>query len=183
MKAMAITTMCMKQMRNKLKSRRGASLLEMLCALLVLVLLMSMVVTGVQLGAKAWRNLQAASQGRQLCRALSAALRQELRFADRVMAGETVTFDSRDYGAGCRLMSREGCLYLETETGSHPVLPETLYPAGSRAELRLEFDENEKIFTVWLTVSEETGKCLAEAHFQVECLGESICATSHWDSC
>ncbi len=183
MKAMATTIMCMKRMRNKLKGCRGATLLEMLCALLVLVLLMSLVVTGVQLGAKAWRGLQATSQGQQLCRALSATIRQELRFADRVLAGEMVTFDSRDHGARCRFVSREGRLYLETEAGSHPVLPETLYPAGSRAELRLEFDENEKIFTVWLTVLEETGKCLAEAHFQVECLGESICATSHWGSC
>ena len=68
-------------MKKKLKSSAGFSLVEMLCAVAVLMLLCVMVNTGLSVAMKTYFDLTAESETQLLLNTLTDAIAGELRYA------------------------------------------------------------------------------------------------------
>lgn len=68
-------------MRKKLRSAGGLTLVEMLCAVAILVLLCLMMNTGMQMAVKSYDRLTAESETKLLLGSLSDALIDKLRYA------------------------------------------------------------------------------------------------------
>lgn len=88
-------------MRKKLKDNGGLTLVEMLCAVAILVLLCLMMNTGIGMAVKTYRDITAESEAELLVSTLSDALADKLRYAvvtEKTNAGATeyTTFISKE---------------------------------------------------------------------------------------
>lgn len=82
-------------MRKKLNSQRGLTLVEMLCAVLILLLLSLMLNTGLNMAMRSYRKLTAEAETQLLLNTLVDAIADELRYARDVTAGGgTVTYNN-----------------------------------------------------------------------------------------
>lgn len=88
-------------MRKKLKDNGGLTMVEMLCAVAILVLLCLMMNTGINMAVKTYRDITAESEAELLVSTLSDALADKLRYAvvtEKKDAGATeyTTFISKE---------------------------------------------------------------------------------------
>lgn len=89
-------------MRRKLKENGGFSIVEMLCAVVILVLLCLLINSGLSMAMKSYRDVTAESETRLLLNDLSDALADRLRYAvvtvkQTVDPGGNVTTDECDF--------------------------------------------------------------------------------------
>lgn len=91
-------------MRKKLNSESGLTLVEMLCAVVILILLGLLLNTGLEMAVRSYRSLTALSEAELLLSTAVNAIADDLRYARNVTdeAGG-VTYDSDSYGNGVRL--------------------------------------------------------------------------------
>ena len=85
---------------NKLKSNRGFSLTEALCAVLILLLVSGGMVSGIQLASKSYRESIIISESKELCSTLTSIISYELRYASNVTVsagGDVESFFSQSY--------------------------------------------------------------------------------------
>jgi len=87
-----------KKLRDKLSSRRGMTLTELLAAVLILALVAAGVVTGVNTSLRVYRRSVALSDAQTLSSTLSIALMDELRYAREPGGSETAVFTSSTFG-------------------------------------------------------------------------------------
>lgn len=90
-------------MRKKLNSESGLTLVEMLCAVVILILLGLLLNTGLQMAVHSYRSLTALSEAELLLSTAVDAIADDLRYARNVTDGAGVTYDSDSYGKGVRL--------------------------------------------------------------------------------
>ena len=152
---------------KKLKSRAGMTLVELLCVVAILVLVSAMMATGIQLGARSYRQSVTYSDAQMLCSTLTTAVGDELRYA-RDIESDNSFFSSR--GDNCSLIVTEGHLVMQqtdgSETQSFPLVPEALYAHGIQIADFTMTPEN-GIFTVTLVISDSAGTALTSTKFQV----------------
>ncbi len=133
---------------QKLRSRRGMTLAELLAALAVFAILSAALAVGVTAAWKVYRKAVVASEARTLQSTLVQALGDELRFAQNIRTdGAAVRFDSDTFGPGAAVSaSAEGRLLI----GGYELLPQKAYTAGLTAEAALGYADG--FFTVELHI-------------------------------
>ena len=141
-------------MKNKLKSSAGFSLVEMLCAVAVLMLLCVMLNSGLSVAMKTYYDLTAEAETQLLLNSLTNAIAGELRYAHEV-SGDS----DPSYNGGCRLTLENGQVYADGKE----LLPKEksgtkrggAYKNGDYQvdEMDIAYDEASACFTVNLKVS------------------------------
>lgn len=179
----------MEATKNKLKSRAGFSLTEMLCCCIVLVILSAMMVLGINLASKNFRASMAESEAQELCATLATLVRDELRYAANVTCDEeggNVRYFSRNHGYATDGSDGHIGVALHTVTdpadehygeifvGSEPIMSAASYASyGFAAEADVRFDGASGWFSVTLMVSDADGNALAENNFSVRQLNRA----------
>lgn len=157
-------------MRRKWSETAGLTLVEMLCAVAILILLGLLLNTGLQMAVKSYRNITAASETQLLLSTAVDALTDELRYAqDAVQVGETAVFTSDSFGPGTSFTcSGEG--QLVTNNGGRLLPPgayrrgayEIVAPDGVTSAPSVSYDKDSWTFTIRLRVQETGGGVCAE---------------------
>ena len=97
-------------MKKKLKDSAGFSLVEMLCAVAVLMLLCVMLNSGLSVAMKTYFDLTAEAETQLLLNSLSNAIADELRYAHEVSGT-----DEPVYNGGCQLTIKDGQVYVKDQ--------------------------------------------------------------------
>lgn len=160
----------------KQKRIAGMTLMELLCALAVVLLVSAGMVLGVSLAVRSYERSVTNSEAQVLCSTLQTIVNDELRYAgtleyenDRV-----VGFFSQEHANADSKYSRfttdsDGRVLL----GGQKLLPNNAYPHGLRAAVELtDYDKATRIFTAVVTVTNRSGDTLAQTDFQVKQLNE-----------
>ena len=92
----------MKRLKQKLGSKCGFSLGELLAAALILLLASQVLAEGIAFGARTYHESLTRSHGKQLCSTLTAAIETELRYTTGITYdennGNLLTYFSPTYG-------------------------------------------------------------------------------------
>jgi prepilin-type N-terminal cleavage/methylation domain-containing protein len=150
----------------------GFTLVEMLCAVLVLLLVSALMAVGVQLATKAYSREVTHSEAQVLLTTLRTTVSDELRYAGTTeVNGSTITFFSQTYGAGSAFTADENGQVL---LSGNKLLSKNAYPHGITANVELKsYDETTRIFAVNITVNDSDGSELGSSDFQVKRLNKS----------
>lgn len=156
----------------KLKSKKGLTLVEMLCSVAILVLVSMIMVLGVQLGVRSYAKSVSYSEAQVLCSTLTTAISDELRYSGSLQIAKDGTlegFFSQQYGE----LAYTGFTSTSSghvQLGGKDLLPAKAYPYGIRAEVAgLSYNAGAGVFTVNLTVKDSENKTvLAETEFEVK---------------
>ena len=160
----------MRALWNKLRARRGMTLVEMLAAALVLVLLGLMVHTGVAMARRGYERETAAAETRLLLATVSDRLATELRYARDVVPGPDgalESYPSSSYGLLTRLTVDEGTGRLLA--GGKELLPAGAYSGGACRVTACAITYENSVFHVRLAVAGRMD-VVSEAEFSVRCL-------------
>lgn len=176
-------------MTRKWKDSRGLTLVEMLCAVVILVLLGLLINTGLQLAVHSYQDVTAQEELELLAASLSDALADDLRYAKtpiKAASGDTLLeYHSERYNISGTTSTKlsigkgeenggkdKGQLYAN----DYRVLPSGAYGSGGAyviekndgtAGLTITYNEDTRLFTVDLTVKQAEGDLFAEANFTV----------------
>ncbi len=174
-------------MTRKWKDSRGLTLVEMLCAVAILVLLGLLINTGLQLAVHSYQDITAQEELELLAASLSDALADDLRYAkfpDTDDDGNLKNYHSERYNGGKlhTVLSigtggenggkDKGQLYAN----DYRVLPSGAYGSGGAyvigkndgtPGLTITYDKDARLFKVDLTVKQAEGELFAEAHLTV----------------
>lgn len=143
-------------MKKKLKSSAGFSLVEMLCAVAILMLLCVMLNSGLSVAMKTYFDLTAEAETQLLLNSLTNAIAGELRYAHEVSGADdnptynggrqiTLESDKRVYVDGKELLPKE-----KSGTGRGGAYKNGDYQVD---EMKIVYDESSACFTVNLKVS------------------------------
>lgn len=164
-------------MKEKLRNEQGVTLIEMLCAVVILILLGLMLNTGLQMAVRSYQDITAQSEVQLLLSTLSDALADDLRYARGVVAdgnGKLVSYNSDSYN-----INGKASLELDDETGQvmasgKRVLPNGAYGNGAYKvtvmDITYEKQTGESFFTINLEVAQAKGGISAQTEFTVRCL-------------
>jgi len=150
-------------MREKLKDSGGVTLVEMLCAVVILILLGLMLNTGLQMAVKSYREITAESETQLLLNSLVDAIAGELRCAHEV-TGSGAGFT---YNGGRSLSLSDGQVVVDGQQ----LLPTDkngkggAYHGGAYrvTEMNITYDKDESCFTITdLRVEWKNGNISAE---------------------
>lgn len=166
-------------MRGKVKDSQGFSLVEMLCATVILVLLGLMINTGLNLAVKSYQDITAQSEVELLLSTLTDALTDELHYArDIKLEDGAIHFHSHRYNYSgntyTEILVKDGKLYA----GSYQMVPDGAYSHGTyeipekdaEGDPGLKIEYKGGLFTVDLTVQQAGGGISASTQFTVRCL-------------
>ena len=164
------------------KAKSGFTLVEMLCAIIVLMLVGMLMVSGVRLSLQSFAASVSRSEAQVLCSTLKTAVSDELRYAGTLKQepGQSIGFFSQNYGeaAFAGFSSDENGQVL---LGGKKLLPSRAYPYGLRAQVALTaYDPDTRIFSVEITVQDSGGtNTLAQTQFEVRQLNEPPSSTTN----
>ena len=147
-------------MRKKLKGEGGLSLVELLCAVVILILLGLLLNTGLQMAVSTCRSIVARSELELLLSTAVDALADELRCARDVSgSGTGFTYTSGSFGADTSLAVEEGQIMAK----GRRLLSTGVYGAYRVAELTVTSGGGEEVtFRIELTVETEDGRIRAQ---------------------
>ncbi len=158
---------------KKLRSQKGATLTEMLCAVLIVVLISALLVVGIRFAGRTYNSSMKLSEAQELCSTLTSIISDKLRFCGTVTQSEdgglTQIFiqnvgNVEGEGEAFQL-SEDGQVML----GDSKLLGASAYPRGLQVqEVSLQYDAGTDIFTVALRIGDKTGDTLAENTFEVK---------------
>lgn len=153
-------------MRKKLKDRRGLTLVEMLCAVVILILLGLILNAGLQLSVRAYDDMTAETETELLLSTAADALTDVLRFA--VNPQGNGKFNHTSFGTGVDVKVVDGQILV----GGKKLLPPGAYRKGAYVidEDSLDITYNNGYFTFHLKAKEKNGEIFAEEDFVVKCL-------------
>lgn len=161
----------------KQKRIAGMTLVELLCALAVVLLVSAGMVLGVSLAVRSYERSVAGSEAQVLCSTLETIVSDELRYAGTLKydeGGKVVGFFSQNHPDADNQQSRfttddEGRVLL----GGQKLLPNNAYPHGLRASVELtDYNTINRIFTAVITVKDRGGDTLAQTELQVKQLNK-----------
>lgn len=167
-------------MRKKLNSESGLTLVEMLCAVAILVLLVLMLSTGMQMALHAYRDIVAQSEADLLLSTAMDALADDLRYARDVTTGadgRLSGYTSDSFGEGVRLdVDTDG--QIKAYKGAEDKDGMRLLPTGAYGLNEAYRVDKEKMsiqyvepnFTITLRVVTKDERISAETSVTVRCL-------------
>ena len=148
---------------NKLRDRRGFTLTELLCAVLIVLLVSALLTVGVRFAGRTYNSSMQLSEAQELCSSLTSVISDKLRFCGTVTPGSV-----EGEGAAFQV-DADGQLTL----GSTRLLSSAAYPRGLRVrDVSLRYDSASGIFTVTLQVG-TVDSTLAETDFEVRRLNHT----------
>ncbi len=160
-------------MRKKLRSKRGLTLMEVLCAIAVMGLLTTAIAFALPATASTYKNLTSGAEASVLCSTLSEAVSQELRFASNIRPlpgasfaseGGPFLYDSQRFGPGVQLtvqtIGNVDCVALAAAADDSaqplPVVSTGAYTSNLKmqggSDTRFVYLPEKKLFYVALTV-------------------------------
>lgn len=158
---------------KKLRSQRGATLTEMLCAVLIVVLISALLVVGIRFAGRTYNSSMKLSEAQELCSTLTSIISDKLRFCGTVTRSEDGGL-TQIFIQNVGNVEGEGEAFQLSENGQvmlgdSKLLGASAYPRGLRVqEVSLQYDEGTDIFTVALRIGDKTGDTLAENTFEVK---------------
>ena len=164
--------------KQKRKSKAGFTLVEMLCALVVMVLVSCLMAVGVRVAVKAYQTEVMHSEAQVLCSTIRTKVNDELRYAGSIYLttnGEFSSFFSQNCGDKAYYSTNaDGQVILTSGTGDHKILPAKSYPYGMKASVEItNYNTTTRIFTVYVQVTESDGTTvLSDSTFQVKQLNK-----------
>lgn len=164
--------------KQKFRSQKGFTLVEMLCTIIVLLLVSALMVTGIRLAAKTLRKSVMDSESYMLCTTLRTLVSDELRYCgtiDTTDADTGVKFFSQNYGENCYFsVNDDGHVVLVDSDGeSNKILTSNSYPYGMMATVAInKYDSTTRIFNVTVTVTDSDGGELSSSTFDAKQLNE-----------
>ena len=158
----------------KCNDRRGFTLVEMLCVIVVVLLVSAAMVTGVSLAVRSYAKSVSFSEAQVLCSTLKTTVSDELRYAGTVQEENgTIGFFSRNYGQKSMTgftVNEDGQVLL----AGQKLLPAKAYPYGLRASVDLtSYDSQTRTFCVSIHVTNKDGGIVAQTDFEVQKLNTS----------
>ena len=162
---------------NKLRDRRGFTLTELLCAVLIVLLVSALLTVGVRFAGRTYNSSMQLSEAQELCSTLTSVISDKLRFCGAVTPGADGSLDHifiQDLGS----VEGEGAAFHvdadgQLTLGSTRLLSSAAYPRGLRArDVSLRYDSASGIFTVTLQVG-TVDSTLAETSFEVRRLNHT----------
>lgn len=171
-------------MTRKWKDSRGFSLVEMLCATVILVLLGLLINTGLNLAVKSYRNITAQEELELLVSNLSSVLADDLRYAKKVYVVDSTSkelsrYHSERYNSPQQQYTRlsvhddDGQLYAN----DYRVLPSGSYgngayilKDGAEGDPGFQITYENGLFTVHLRAQQAGGGLSVSKEFTVRCL-------------
>ena len=158
---------------KKLREKRGMTLIEMLCAVLLLLIMSGMLTLGVSFAVRTYRDSMQSSQAQELCSTITAAISDKLRYCGSVSKNGDSIF-IQDVGS---VSSGEGEIFSLNESGeitldaagTKKLLGSRSYPRGLRVEeLRMTYDSDSGIFSVSFRITDGRDRELAGSDFDVK---------------
>lgn len=162
---------------RKLRDRRGITLTEMLCTVLIVLLLTALLVVGIRFASKTYTESMRLSEAQELCSTLTSVISDKLRFCGTVTPGADGSLDHifiQDLGS----VEGEGAAFQvdadgQLTLGSTRLLSSAAYPRGLRVrDVSLRYDSASSIFIVALQVG-TADNTLAETSFEVRRLNHT----------
>lgn len=153
---------------KKLRNKGGFTLVEMLCALLVLVLASAAMIMEISFATRTYKESMDVSNAQVLCSTLSATAGEELRYADGTPTTDVsgnLQFSSIHYGSAAFSQDENG----QVKLGEEKILSPAAYPNGLKGSVELSYKGN--AYTVSIKVTSAGGAELAKNTFVVEPLG------------
>ena len=152
---------------GRITDKKGMSIIELLSAIIVIILVTAVLVTGVRLGVKAYTKSVSMSEAQILCTTLTTVVSDELRHTGTINTdsnGKVINFFIHGKGLGSFGQDDEGRVTI----GGEPVLSKSSYPYGLKAEVAVAMNTTQKIFNVDVTVKSKTDHVLSSNSFQVK---------------
>lgn len=159
---------------NKLRDRRGFTLTELLCAVLIVLLVSALLTVGVRFAGRTYNSSMQLSEAQELCSTLTSVISDKLRFCGTVTPARTAHIFIQDLGS----VEGEGAAFQvdadgQLTLGSTRLLSSAAYPRGLRVrDVSLRYDSASGIFTVALQVG-TADSTLAETDFEVRRLNHT----------
>lgn len=104
---------------NKLRDRRGFTLTELLCAVLIVLLVSALLTVGVRFAGRTYNSSMQLSEAQELCSTLTSVISDKLRFCGTVTPGADGSLDHifiQDLGS----VEGEGAAFQVDATASSP---------------------------------------------------------------
>lgn len=151
------------------KSKRGMTIMEMLCTIVTLLLMTMLVTTGVKLAANTFTKTISSSHARILCSNLQTVVSDELLFSTTLDLDDDrniVSFYSTDLGKNVQFSTdADGHILL----GGRALLSANAYPYELRASVELgHYDSTTNVIPVRICVTNSSGTELASVEFDVK---------------
>ena len=157
---------------KKLDKNKGFTMVELLCALAVLILLTSCVIVGVNLSTKSFASITKATNAKELSDVLNALIADELRYASQINTDENGAFTYRSItqGTGAQLVVEDGMVCVKVQNKDtyeyeywNLVSPD-MYSNGCKvSSLNITYVPETKIFDVSMTIDGITDSFQVEA--------------------
>ncbi|MCF0151274.1 MAG: hypothetical protein HUJ80_07695 [Firmicutes bacterium] len=170
-----------KAVKGKAASKRGVTLAELLCTVVLFSFASAAMLTGIRFGAAKYSTIMKESSAKVLYTSLYSAISDELRYTSVVVLGESSpcghvveSFYSSSFNGkrstSFQQLDEEGnaaCGYGRIGIGGHSLLPDGAYTRGLLAKVEsLYYDPGEEIFTVSLSIGTDEESILTQS-FQV----------------
>lgn len=162
---------------KKLRGRRGVTLTETLCTVLIVLLISAMLAVGVRFAVRTYRESMELSETELLCSTLTAAISDKLRYSGEV--GQNMFIQgvgTTDSGGGSFAISDDGEVVIQTtDSEEFRLLGSASYPQGLRVRMTgtgetvfISYSAETGIFTVSFAIADAQGNILKETCFDVK---------------
>lgn len=147
--------------------KKGFTLVEMLCSVLILLLVSLGMATGAQIAVEHFATSVTNSEAQVLSQTLTTVVSDELRYSGTVnWDSDPLSFFSQNYGGENKSFGQNA--QGQVTLGKMDLLPGKSYPYGLQASVSVQGYQAERRFHVTVTVMNRSGKTLAENEFDVE---------------
>ena len=152
---------------RKLRDRRGITLTEMLCTVLIVLLLTALLVVGIRFAGKTYTESMRLSEAQELCSTLTSVISDKLRFC-----GTFIQNVGSVEGKGDAFqIGEDGQLAL----GDRHLLGSASYPKGLQVTaFTLRYDASTDIFSVTLEIGDRSRQTLSRTSFEVKRINRTV---------
>ncbi len=160
---------------DKIKTKQGMSIVELLSAIAVMLLVSVVLVTGVRLGVKAYTKSVSMSEAQVLCSTLTTIVSDDLRYAGTVYPNSTADDGTtvlklfvHGKGEGYYKSDDDGQVVFHRDTeGDAKLLGKGSYPYGLKAEVTVKL-KDDNTFTAEVKVTSKSDNVLSQNTFEVK---------------
>lgn len=161
---------------KKLRGRRGVTLTETLCTVLIVLLISAMLAVGVRFAVRTYRESMELSETELLCSTLTAAISDKLRYSGEVGQNMFIQGVGTTDSGGSFAISDDGEVVIQTtDSEEFRLLGSASYPQGLRVRMTgtgetgfISYSAETGIFTVSFAIADAQGNILKETCFDVK---------------
>ncbi len=159
---------------DRLRNKQGMSIVELLSAIIVMLLVTVVLVTGVKLGVKAYTKSVSMSEAQVLCSTLTTIVSDDLRYAGTVYPNnkaadgvDVLKLFVQGKGEGYYTQNDDGQVVFHRDTeGDAKLLGKGSYPYGLKANVTVTVEND--TFTAVVEVTSKTDNVLSQNTFEVK---------------